>query len=359
MNIPANLDGERFHRAIRLLEEVGLCNPGPWVPLAGGANNRVFRIGPPPKAVLLKAYFVHPSDSRDRLRADFGFSAFAWNHGVQAIARPVAQDSAGQIALFEYLPGRKLVPAEITWPRVREALKFFLAINHHREAPDARALPVASEACFSLAHHLECVERRVARLKSIEPNLAENCEAISFVRDELSARSDAVLERAREQAAVLGRTLEEPVPDMDRCLSPSDFGFHNALWASESGVKFIDFEYAGWDDPGKMVADFFCQPACPVPSEFFEEFASAVAARTSNPDRSLCRFRLLLPVYRLKWCCILLNDFLPAGGNRRRFAASGTEEKERKAQQLRKARAALQDLWAGHCGRRKCVVAAG
>ena len=24
---------------------------------------------------------------------------------------------------------------------------------------------------------------------------------------------------------------------------------------------FIDFEYAGWDDPSKLICDFFCQPA--------------------------------------------------------------------------------------------------
>jgi hypothetical protein len=31
---------------------------------------------------------------------------------------------------------------------------------------------------------------------------------------------------------------------------------------------------------------------------------------------------LLLPVFRLKWCCIMLNHFLPTDGERRKFAGS-------------------------------------
>jgi hypothetical protein len=131
------------------------------------------------------------------------------------------------------------------------------------------------------------------------------------------------------------------VPVEDRCLSPSDFGFHNTIRATDGHLCFIDFEYAGWDDPAKLVADFFCQPELPVPPRFFEEFAQVIARQTSNPELHLSRFRFLLPVYRLKWCCILLNEFLPAGAERRRFAYPTLSDQTRKEEQLQKVRSAL------------------
>jgi hypothetical protein len=53
---------------------------------------------------------------------------------------------------------------------------------------------------------------------------------------------------------------------------------------------------------------------------------------------------LLLPVYRMKWCCILLNDFLPVGGQRRRFARNEADQKTRQARQLENARRALKEI---------------
>src|SRR6185503_11886129 len=46
-------------------------------------------------------------------------------------------------------------------------------------------------------------------------------------------------------------------------LSPSDFGYHNAVLADDETVRFFDFEYAGWDDPAKLVCDFFNQVEVP------------------------------------------------------------------------------------------------
>jgi hypothetical protein len=346
MNVPPSLGEERSRRAAALLEAAGLRGPARLTPLTGGANNQVFRVDldPPARPVLLKVYFVHPQDPRDRLRADYGFSRFAWDRGVRALAQPIAADPDGHLALFEFLPGGKLRPDEVSWPPVREALDFFLAVNAHRGANEARSLPVGSEACFTLQDHLHCVRRRVARLQVMETASAVDREALALVRGELTFLSDLVLHHTEERAAALGLAIDRPVPDGDRCLSPSDFGFHNAL-RTGAGMKFIDFEYAGWDDPGKTVADFFCQPECPVPAAFFEDFAEAVARQTADPALHLRRFRLLLPVYRLKWCCIMLNDFLAAGGSRRRFARDGEGEEERKARQLRKARAALRDVF--------------
>ncbi len=343
MNASSLLSGERLAAAHQLLTEAGCPRPWAWSLLNGGANNQVFRVHLPQGSVLLKAYFWHPDDPRDRLGADFGFARLAWTNGVRALAQPLACDPSKHLALFEYLFGAKLRPREVTWPVARAALDFFLAVNALREKEEARQLPAGSEACFRLHDHLHCLRRRVERLRTLPVQSPVEAEAADFVTNQLEPRCAGVLAEVVDQAARLGISLEQTIPKRDRCLSPSDFGFHNALRLGDGAIKFIDFEYAGWDDPAKLVADFFCQPQCPVPLEFFEPFALAVARETSDPDWHLHRCRLLLPVYRLKWCCIMLNDFLPGGNQRRRFARGGVAEGQK--QQLLKARAALRDVF--------------
>ena len=50
-----------------------------------------------------------------------------------------------------------------------------------------------------------------------------------------------------------------------RALSPSDFGLHNALRTKDGQLRFIDFEYFGWDDPVKLVSDTAIQPGSSLP----------------------------------------------------------------------------------------------
>ena len=276
-------------------------------PLSGGANNRAFRVRFPEKSAFLKAYFQHPGDKRDRLRAEYSFTKFAWDAGLRCLPAPLACDRKNHLGLYEFIEGQMVRKA--TKEAVQQAITFFRELNRHQAT--ATALPLASEACFSVAEHLATVERRVTALGGIEDEAAS-----AFVREEL-------MPCWRE---VAGRIPADTTP-VERCVSPSDFGFSNALEEPSGRLRFFDFEYAGWDDPAKTICDFFCQPAVPVPLEFLSMFEA--------PERTV----MLLPLYRVKWCCIMLNEFLPIGSIRRRYA--GREAPNR---QLQKARRALQSL---------------
>jgi hypothetical protein len=131
---------------------------------------------------------------------------------------------------------------------------------------------------------------------------------------------NVVAERARRLAAAAGFANEAPRPIAERCLSPSDFGFHNALLLPSGRLVFHDFEYAGWDDPAKLVADFFLQPRLPVPLEHRDDFIRRLASCLDLPARHMQRIAALTPILAVKWVCIVLNDFLPAGEKRYRFA---------------------------------------
>jgi hypothetical protein len=334
--------------AARLMQAAGLADTGARLqlqPLTGGANNRVFRVEAGGSVALLKAYFQHPADSRDRLGAEFGFSTFAWNAGVRQLPRPLGCDRTLALGLYEFVEGRRLSPDEVTFEAVGEALDFVRDLNRHTADPAAQALAPGSEACFSLAEHLQQVERRVERLRQIDEATAVGHDAARFVREALAPAWASVREDVVRGASRASLSLEAPIAEADRCLSPSDFGFHNALRATHDGrLRFIDFEYAGWDDPAKLVSDFFCQPAVPVPAAYYQPVVDRLVADLALTDGHRQRMALVLPVYQIKWCCILLNELLPRDAARRAFAQATASMQARSAEQLEKSRSALHAL---------------
>lgn len=312
--------------------------------IPGGANNRVYRVEVNGQRALLKAYFQSKNDLRERPGTEFKFSSFAWNQGIRCLPEPLACDVHHHLGLYEFVMGRKLTAPEIDADMVQQAVNFFQELNACKNLPEAQGLPAGSEACFTIAAHLECVARRMRNLVKIEDSSPLTKEAADFIRQELYGAWCKVEKTVQQRAIEQGWELDQPLPAQERCLSPSDFGFHNALMTTDGCLRFIDFEYAGWDDPAKLVCDFFCQPALPVSRDYYDMLALPVAAYLANPERQLRRFDLLMPVYQLKWCCILLNDFLPVGHKRRLFAHGGTDQEVLKGQQLQKARIALLQL---------------
>ncbi|MDB5310745.1 MAG: hypothetical protein JWO38_4947 [Gemmataceae bacterium] len=334
------MGGLDLQAAHALADRAGVGPVRAVAPMAGGANNRVFRLDAAAGTFLLKSYFRHPDDPRDRLAAEFAFSRFAWDNGVRCIPQPLASDPQGGLGLFEFVFGRSLHGAIAGEAAVDQAVDFYRTLNRAKNQPAAAALPRASESCFTLDDHFATVNRRVERLQTM-PVGGMADEAAAWVGSDLVPAWRQVLATARAAAAAHGLLPDEVLADADRCLSPSDFGFHNALLAHDGRLRFIDFEYAGWDDPSKLICDFFCQPAVPAPPLAFDRFAAAVAAELADPTMQVARATLLLPVYRVKWVCIMLNEFLPVGGSRRAFSGTAAEQETRKTSQLAKARAAL------------------
>jgi hypothetical protein len=307
------------------------------IPLAGGANNQVYRVefGERPPLVL-KRYFFSPADGRDRFHAEKSFYDFFQAAGLQGrTPRAVAWDRERRLGLLSWIEGRRLEPAEVDRAAVDQALEFYFALN--AEQGQAGAIPDASEACFDLQEHFGCVERRLAKLAAVEEDSILGAEAIDFI----SRRLKPAFEEYRRAHA--GAEMA-PLAAGGRCLSPSDFGFHNAFRQSDGHLVFFDFEYAGWDDPAKFLCDFLCQPAVPVPRALWRHCIEALCQSISGGTK-MERIALLLPLYRLKWCCIMLNEFLPQGQNRRAFSQglSPAEMEARKRGQLDKAQVLLEN----------------
>lgn len=328
----------------RLAASAGLEGEFRVEAIPGGANNRAYRLSHPRGDFFLKSYFHDPSDTRDRIGAEFSFATFVWNRGLRCIAVPIARRDEERLALFEFVNGRQPTQEEVTSRVVKIAVSFFRDVNGFRDHSEADCLPTASEAYFSLGGHINGVDRRVQRLLRIETATEIGRETAAFVVGELTPAWARVKDNVLREIDSRGWELTHELDRQSRCLSPSDFGFHNCLVRESGELCFHDFEYAGWDDPVKMACDFFSQPQRPVPMAYWESFTKEVSVGFPDPLRLRETMALMLPVYRIKFCCIMLNEFLPEGLTRRRFARSTMDVDRRKQEQIAKARSALRNV---------------
>ena len=316
-----------------LLARIGHSDAGfECAVLASGGNNRVVLVSAGGTRFVAKCYFREPAGC-GRMQTEFQFLQHARDTGLRCVPAPLALDSTSNIALYEFIDGRRLQPGELNVELVLQAAKFFAALNSEGSRAAGRHLPNASDAAFSVTEAVESVNLRIERLSSLQCETTADREAAAFI-----AQIAATWTRMQDGILRMTERPEEAIPQQWRCLSPSDFGFHNALVRSSGEVCFLDFEYAGWDDPAKMAGDFFAHPGLPVPHEHFERFLAEAFAPFQDRNILADRARALGALARMRWCCIVLNEFLPDIAQRRQFADPGLDLEARKLQQLGKAR---------------------
>ncbi|MDA9637011.1 phosphotransferase enzyme domain protein, partial [SAR86 cluster bacterium] len=122
-------------------------------------------------------------------------------------------------------------------------------------------------------------------------------------------------------------SISKDITRKKRILSPSDYGFHNSLEDSKNMVHFLDFDYFGWDDPVKLVADFYWHPGMNLNKSTKERWLKEMKLlfRTTD-DNFLQRLESALPIYGLRWILIILNIYNPKVIERRMHASGGLRQ---------------------------------
>jgi hypothetical protein len=208
-----------------------------------------------------------------------------------------------------------------------------------RDRPGAAQIPVASEASFTLRAYWQTVEGRLERMGRALADDPAVGAAHEFLRQDVHPLAGRVRAFVEERAPGLGLELDETLPVAERTLNPADHGFHNTLRRADGRLVFLDFEYAGWDDPAQMLANACLMPQVPLPGRYRPHFLRHMFARLGASRKTAARLRLIYPMLAFKWCLIMLNEFVPVAGVRRAFA--GANDPDRRKNQFEKARAQL------------------
>jgi hypothetical protein len=264
-------------------------------PAGAGANSHVLRVTTPTRTLGLKCYPHRPGDPRDRLDVEWRALRFLRDIGLETVPEALGRDDESRLMLMEWIEGQVLSthsPADID-----AAAGFIGDVFRASTTAHTIGFTLASEACLSALEISRQIEARLAALAPhpILQTFLDNLFLPAFV----AARSRI--------APKLGGGRDLPVPL--RRLIPADFGFHNALRQPDGRLRFVDFDYFGWDDPVKMTADFLLHPAMSLSTADKRFLVARLAAAVPEDTAFFDRLAAHKPLYALRWALILLNPF--------------------------------------------------
>lgn len=306
---------------------------------ANGGNSRIYRVETPTRTYALKYYAPSPPGTRNRLEAEVAALRFFAKHSLPQV--PAVYGSEDRFALYDWVEGS--IPNDITRVDVDSAADFIARFPRLSQLPEAAAFGNAAEACLSLQELLTQIDRRLVRLREV----AANESALhDFLESEIAPELGKCVSNARAAWSTQSWNPAEELPRREQCLIPGDFGFHNMLKMPDGKLTFIDFEYFGWDDPVKLVADTLLHPGYQLSPEALARLHTRFLGIFSTDPAFTVRLHAMLPLFSLRWALILCNEFLQEKRANRAFAASvaesDTAEWERRKQvQLGKAKAML------------------
>ncbi len=285
--------------------------------LHGGANSCIFLVADESGGRFC-AKLHHTEEGVGRYEREKSFYAAVAKTAKGRIPRDLRWDDRRRVALFEFVEG--VSGFRPTEDDVEEAGDFVRSLQD----ADAGQLKPASEAALAPANHAAMLELRLRGLLSLQDR-----EAADFVREELQP----AWERLRERI--------NPSTTAALIVSPSDFGFHNAIRRTDGRFCFFDFEHGGLDDPAKLICDMFVRPLADLEPSWSDTFCRAAGFDDAVNERA----RGLMDLYRLKWACIALNEFTAEGLRRRSYADA--DEPGRREVQLEKARGLVREVVVG------------
>ncbi len=281
-------------------------------PAGSGANSRIFRVDTHGNRFALKCYPERAGDLRMRSDVEWKTLIFLEAHGIAATPRAIARDGGGRYLLMEWIDGEPVV--QHNKQDVIAAGNFVADIFALSIKPQAQEFSSASEACLSVAEILRQIEERLASLVP-QPDIQR------FLNETVVPLLDREREvLASELASGMGIAASQ------KRLIPADFGFHNALRAADGKLRYVDFDYFGWDDPVRLTADFMLHPAMALTEQETRLFVERIAVALPNDLDFFARLRRTLALYAVRWILILLNPFradrvadLPVDGEARAY----------------------------------------
>lgn len=308
------------------------------VPVRRGGNNGVFHLIGRDEHAALKIYPAQTGEQRDRLGCEFAALTFLAGAGVTAVPRPIGCDAARRWAAYEWIEG--VPPKDMGAAEIAELAEFFLGLQRLRDARGASELAPGATPALSPASVVEQLTQRLDRLRAA---ISAGTSVAAFVDAKLAPEIDRVIDRFGRDCAAAGLDFAASLDTRLRILSPSDFGFHNALRRPDGSLAFLDFEYFGWDEPAKAVADVMLHAGMSLTKELGQQYYVSVSEALKGSDPAFPeRFAAFFPVFRAIWCLILLNEFVPERWARRVFAGAADDRAAAEARQLKKAQEMLE-----------------
>ena len=292
--------------------------------IGGGRNSRVYKIllgtG---EEFAVKQYYADGNGECERMMREFRTLEFLWGSGIRSVPRPVKIDYKGCQGVYEFVRGSIPNTDSLDREDINQAVKFLIGLHRLSSASGGKEQPWASEAFVSLTTIVDGIGQRLSRLIEGSRSSSVFSEVSFFLNSVFTPVFNQIVgdvgRQVGESPEIVGGTVT---------LSPSDFGFHNVLRKGDGQLTFVDFEHFGYDDPVKLVADISLHPHSAM--QFDDRLKRSLITSLSEYFGSFDQFfserlSLFWPIFCLKWCMILLNEFDTEALARRKHALAGRE----------------------------------
>lgn len=305
----------------------------------GGGNSKVYRILADNKILAVKLYPPSKDGKQDRLAIELETYRFFYRNAIDAVPLLYSFCESERWLVIDWIEG--VIPSDYSLNDIEQALQFLQVISTLSVLEDAQVLPKAAEACLSLKI-LNCqIQHRYQLLMSFAE---ENTELKAFLISAFMPK----FKKYREFAAH-GYALHDINPDSELAhhhasLIPADFGFHNSIRDKYGKLYFFDFDYFGWDDPVKLLADILWHPKMQLQTGQKLRFVQGISDIYHSDLLFTARFHYLYPLFGLRWVLILLNEFIPAYWTNRQHAGAHLNQDESKKIQLQRAQILLNNV---------------
>ena len=279
--------------------------------ISQGRNSAVFKLGLD-NGTFLKFKIYPVDDKHDRINSEFYSTKILSDFGFDSIPKPLNYDKELGIAAYQWLDGGIINKHNLD--DITNCSNFINDLFKIKSEKSFLEIGLASAACISGKGIEDKLNQRIVLFKNIK-----NKELSTFLLDEFIPLMNYFLENAKNNWNFKYR-FNEDLPLEKLTLSPSDFGFHNIIKKNNKDLCFIDFEYFGYDDPVKLISDFYYHPGMNLNSVQKKHWLSQTFKIFD--EEVFLRANLCKPLYGLIWCLIILNDFRPEILERRILATS-------------------------------------
>lgn len=288
--------------------------------LNGGRNSRVLKVQTEDDRLFVtKQYFLSPYDHRDRMTTEITAIRLLQAHNVDCIPCLIADDRQASLAVLDYIPGSPVSP--ICRFHIDQAIFFLKKLRTIGfKIGSLSTLPRASEAFFSANQIVGNIKERFAILQNTPHTHLPGDALDEFLQTDVRPELNLAVDHCAGIFRHHDLSMADSIGPEKRTLSPSDFGFHNAVEREDGKLFFLDFEYFGWDDPAKLICDFILHPGMGLTDEMKAYFCQKALVMFEGGRSLSVRIMAFYPLFLLKWCLIILNEFLYREQARRLFA---------------------------------------
>jgi hypothetical protein len=261
-----------------------------------GGNNLLGEVSVGSEKKALKLYFADADDGRDRSGTEFKALSFLEKQGCEATPRAFFYSTHPPRLLMEWLEGEPAMLNASDADFVFSA-EFLAFVAHASAGEGSSEFSMASESCLSDQDILSHIESRCEKLSEID------------ALDAFFVQFNRLLKTEVTKASVHPWFSCALAKDLQK-LIPADFSLHNVIRQNCGSLKVFDFEYFGWDDPAKGVADFLLHPGMSLSANQRGIFLRRAVEMFEQHDPGFfTRLKARYNLFALRWALIVLKPF--------------------------------------------------